>query len=249
VGRIAKQARRQRAAVPDVPWQQARNRPLLIGTSLGHYRITAGTLGGFVVLRRGGLVRGLSNNHVLADEDRGRKGDAILQPGAYDGGLVARDRVGSLAQAVKLKLRGVNRVDAALFAVDGPVGYDPRTLRGVGTLEGLAKTPIDETRAVEKIGRTTGHTRGRVTAFELDNVVVAYDAGDLRFDDQIEVEGEDAAFSQGGDSGSLVFTADGHGALGLLFAGSDQGGSSGTGLTYVNALTRVLSQLKADILA
>lgn len=250
VGRIARQARRKaRAAAPETPWQQDRNRPLLIGSSIGHYRITAGTLGGFVVLRKGGMVRALSNNHVLADEDRGKKGDAILQPGAYDGGLPAKDRVGSLAQAVKLKPRGVNRVDAALCTVDGPVGYDPRTLRGVGTLAGLAQTPIEETRSVEKIGRTTGHTRGRVTAFELDNVVVAYDTGDLRFDDQIEVEGEGAAFSQGGDSGSLVFTADDHRAFGLLFAGSDQGGSDGTGLTYVNAIGRVLSQLKADILA
>ena len=242
----ARAAKRKAAAT--VPWQQGRTRPLLIGASIGHYRITAGTLGGFVVLRRGGQVRALSNNHVLADEDRGRKGDAILQPGAYDGGLPTKDRVGSLAQAVKLKPRGVNRVDAALCTVDGAVGYDPRTLRDVGTLRGLSQTPIEETLSVEKLGRTTGHTRGRVTAFELDNVVVAYDTGNLRFDDQIEVEGVDTAFSQGGDSGSLVFTADGRGALGLLFAGSDQGGSGGTGLTYVNALARVLSQLKADIL-
>ena len=102
---------------------------------------------------------------------------------------------------------------------------------------------------MEKIGRTTGHTRGRVTAFELDNVVVAYDTGNFRFDDQIEVEGaDDAAFSQGGDSGSLVVLRERAGRVGLLFAGSDQGGSNGTGLTYVNALGHVLSGLKADFL-
>jgi hypothetical protein len=240
-------ARRQ-AADADVPWAGAA-RPLLIGASVGHYRITAGTLGAFVVLRKGGQVRVLSNNHVLADEDRGKKGDAILQPGAYDGGHPPQDRIGGLDRAVKLKPRGTNLVDAALSTVDGAVAYDPRTLRGVGTLSGLARAPVTETEAVEKLGRTTGHTRGRVTAFELDNVVVGYDVGNLRFDDQIEVEAEGAgSFSQGGDSGSLVFTSDEHGAFGLLFAGSDQGGSSGTGLTYLNPFATVLSQLKADLL-
>jgi hypothetical protein len=249
VGRVAKQVRRKAAAAPKPPWHQGRTRPLLIGASIGHHRITAGTLGGFVVLRKGGQVRALSNNHVLADEDRGKKGDAILQPGAYDGGRAGRDRIGSLDQAVKLKPRGTNRVDAALCAVSAAVGYDPRTLRGVGTLEGLGKTPIEEVGIVEKLGRTTGHTRGRVTAFELDNVVVAYDTGNLRFDDQIEIEGaDDTSFSQGGDSGSLVFASEDHGALGLLFAGSDQGGRNGAGLTYVNVLPTVLAQLKADLL-
>ena len=248
VGRVAALARR-RAAAPEVPWPQGRARPLLIGVSIGHYRITAGTLGAFVVLRKGGEVRVLSNNHVLADEDRGKKGDAILQPGAYDGGHAPQDRIGALDRAVKLKPRGVNRVDAALGAVDGSIGYDPRTLRGVGTLAGLAKAPVEETRSVEKLGRTTGHTRGRVTAFELDNVVVGYDMDNLRFDDQIEVESDGtAAFSQGGDSGSLVFASDDRGAFGLLFAGSDQGGASGAGLTYVNPFAAVLSQLKADLL-
>jgi len=248
IGRVAALSGR-RAATPDVPWPQGRTRPLVIGASIGHYRITAGTLGAFVVLRKGGEVRVLSNNHVLADEDRGKKGDAILQPGAYDGGRNPQDRVARLDVAVKLKPRATNRVDAALAAVDAAVAYDPRTLRGVGTLAGLAKAPVEQVAAVAKLGRTTGHTRGRVTAFEVDNVVVAYDAGNLRFDDQIEVEGEGTgSFSQGGDSGSLVFTADDHGAFGLLFAGSDQGGANGAGLTYLNPFPTVLAQLKANLL-
>jgi hypothetical protein len=249
VGRVATQARRRAAVGAEDPWQQGRTRPLVIGASIGHYRITAGTLAGFVVLRKGGEVRALSNNHVLADEDRGKKGDAILQPGAYDGGRNPQDRIGKLDQAVKLKPRGTNRVDAAVAAVDGRIAYDPRTLRGVGTLAGLAKAPVEETRLVEKIGRTTGHTKGRVTAFELDNVVVAYDTGNLRFDDQIEVEADGAgSFSQGGDSGSLVFASEDSGAFGLLFAGSDQGGTNGGGLTYLNPFATVLAQLKADLL-
>jgi hypothetical protein len=49
------------------------------GTSVGHYRITAGTFG--CLVRRGGDVFILSNNHVLADVNDGQEGDAILQPG------------------------------------------------------------------------------------------------------------------------------------------------------------------------
>ena len=72
VGRIQKHAAR---------WYQQRQRPVLIGSSVGQFKITAGTLGCFVQARAGGGVCILSNNHVLADENRARKGDAIVQPG------------------------------------------------------------------------------------------------------------------------------------------------------------------------
>ena len=91
---------------------------------------------------------------------------------------------------------------------------------------------LDEGARVAKLGRTTGLTRGRVTAFELDNVTVNFDLGTLRFDNQVEVEGEGSApFSAGGDSGSLIVGEDLRGVA-LLFAGSDQGGANGQGLTY-----------------
>ncbi|WP_277207504.1 hypothetical protein [Isoptericola croceus] len=83
---------------------------------------------------------------------------------------------------------------------------------------------------------------GRVTAIELDDVVVGYgeELGALSFDDQIEVESTgDGPFSRGGDSGSLVYRADDV-ALGLLFAGSETGGEGGSGLAYVNPIDTVL---------
>jgi hypothetical protein len=101
---------------------------------------------------------------------------------------------------------------------------------------------------VAKLGRTTGLTRGRVTAFELDNVVVGYDLGNLRFDDQIEIEGAGTdPFSDGGDSGSLIVDSDLRGVA-LLFAGGDQGGTNGRGLTYANPLQDVLDHLAVDLL-
>ncbi len=234
-------------AGPTRPARQSRQRPLRMGISIGHYRITAGTLGAFVQLGRGS-ARILSNNHVLADQDRGRRGDAILQPGAYDGGRDPDDRVGALAEWVRLSSTRPNRVDAALATIDEGVAYRAAVLTGDAKLKGVLEDPVDVDEVVEKLGRTTGRTRGRVTAFELDNVRVGYDRGDLRFDGQLEVEGAGAGpFSQGGDSGALVHTASGRLAVGLLFAGGESGGSNGEGLTFCNPVRVVLDTLRAEL--
>jgi len=77
--------------------------------------------------------------------------------------------------------------------------------------------------------------------------VVSFDLGDLRFDGQIEIEGAgDDPFSGPGDSGSLIVNAERRG-IGLLFAGGDQGGTNGKGLTYANPLRAVLDALEVDL--
>lgn len=240
IGRIGKQAQ---------SWHRSRRRPLIVGVSVGHHRITAGTLGAFVKGKRDGRPRLLSNNHVLADENRAKRGDVIIQPGAFDGGSASRDRIGSLGAFVRLRARGTNRVDAALATLDPRIEFDPAKLTGRGRLAGVAADPVDEGDLVEKLGRTTGRTRGRITAFELDNIVVAYDTGNLRFDDQIEIEGLGSdAFSDGGDSGSLIFNSRDLRAVALLFAGGDHGGRNGKGLTYANPIGAVLTALRAEII-
>ena len=205
-------------------------------------------LGCFVKTRRGGQPLILSNNHVLADENRGKRGDAILQPGSYDGGKRPKDAVGKLEKFVKLKRSGANLVDCAVCSIKHGIKFDAAKLEGLGRLSGLSDAMLDEGDAVAKIGRSTGLTRGRVTAFELDNLEVEFDLGDLRFDNQIEIEGAgDEPFEDGGDSGSLVVNADLCG-VGLLFAGGDVGGSNGRGLTYANPLRAVLDALKVDLM-
>jgi hypothetical protein len=239
VGRIARQA----------SWEQTRRRPLRIGISVGHHLITAGTIGCFVKLKRDGKICMLSNNHVLANENAAKEGDPILQPGYADGGRKPKDTVGKLGPFVKLKKTGSNQVDAALATLSKSTKFDPSALRGGGKLTGSVGSDLTEFEKVEKLGRTTGRTKGRITAFELDNVVVAYDMGNIKFDDQLEIESSTSSpFSQGGDSGSLIFTAEERLALGLLFAGSDQGGKNGTGLTYANPFPTVLSKLRAELL-
>lgn len=229
------------------PWHQRRNRPLLLGGSVGHYLVTAGTLGGFVRVRKNQSVLILSNNHVLANENQAKAGDPILQPGGHDGGRRPRDVIAKLDTFVRIKKRGANFVDAAVATLEDKIAYDAAELTGLGKLAGLGPDFLDEGLLVSKVGRTTGLTHGRVTAFELDDVGVDFDAGACRFDGQIEIEGAgNDPFSDGGDSGSLIVDGDRR-AIALLFAGSDQGGTNGQGLTFANPLHPVLAAFGADL--
>jgi len=224
-------------------WHQGILRPLRIGGSVGHHAITAGTIGAFI--RLDGVTAVLSNNHVLANENRGALGDAVYQPGPADGGT-AGEQVATLSKFVRLRRRG-NGVDAAAATVVDGINTDHRRIRGIGRLAGLGALP-DIGDPVRKTGRTTGTRRGIVTAIELDNLVVGFDIGDLSFDGQIEIEGTGRnGFSDGGDSGSLIVDGD-RLAVGLLFAGSSQGGSNGRGLTYANPIEPVLQELGATLM-
>ncbi|MDI6893938.1 MAG: hypothetical protein AB1503_03115 [Bacillota bacterium] len=83
-----------------------RVRPLVPGVSIGHWQVSAGTLGAVVRDKRTGELMILSNNHVLANstdgrDGRARKGDPIRQPGTYDGGTEA-DTVAHLERFVPL---------------------------------------------------------------------------------------------------------------------------------------------------
>jgi hypothetical protein len=229
-------------------WHQSRNRPLKIGGSVAHFAVTAGTIGGFVRQRGRAEVYILSNNHVLANENRAKGGDAVLQPGPYDGGTRTRDRVAQLEQFIRLQTHRTNLVDCATARLLLSIKYDAAILTGLGKLNGVSAAPIDEGTRVAKVGRTTGVTRGRVTAFELDDVVVEYEVGNLSFDNQIEIEGVgDEPFSDGGDSGSLIVDR-GRSAVAQLFAGSETGGRNDRGLTYASPIQTVLNQLNVQLI-
>src|SRR5258708_4183987 len=89
VGRVSKHA---------LPWYRTRQRPLLPGSSVGHFKITAGTIGAIAREKKTNRDVILSNNHVLANENVAKIGDAILQAGAFDGGAAARDTVAKLSK-------------------------------------------------------------------------------------------------------------------------------------------------------
>jgi hypothetical protein len=84
---------------------KAKIRPVIAGISVGHYLITAGTIGWFAKDNTSGNVGILSNNHVLANENICLIGDPILQPGVYDGGT-SGDKVASLTRYVPIQFGG-----------------------------------------------------------------------------------------------------------------------------------------------
>jgi hypothetical protein len=225
---------------------QQRVRPLRPGLSVAHPSVTAGTLGGFV--RAAGGLAILSNNHVLAAGDAAALGDAVLQPGPADGGGPG-DRVATLTAFQRFREGQPNLVDAAVATLDAGIEAEPGYLPG-GPLAAPvpAGADVDPDETVEKLGRTTGHTRGVVTAVEVDGVAVQYDAassaqGVRRFDDQIEIQGAAGAFSAGGDSGSVIWRSRDRAPMALLFAGSSTGGAQGGGVTFANPLATVLQTL------
>lgn len=198
-------------------------RPVPIGVSTGHPGITAGTIGARVT--DGSRVFALSNNHVLANSNLGAEGDVFLQPGVADGGRDPDDALGTLFdfEPIRFCQAGVcplNTLDAAVaLTTAGNLGTEtPEDGYGAPRTQTVE---ADLGMQVQKYGRTTGHTVGRITGLNavLD---VSYRNGTARFSGQIVISG--GGFSTGGDSGSLIVTkgllAGDRRPVGLLFAGS-----------------------------
>ena len=184
----------------------------------------------------------LSNNHVLANENNAKPGDAIIQPGAADGGKRPRDRIGSLTRFVRLRPSG-NLVDAACAELAEGMEYHYNWLESLGEINGIRSDPLFEGETVYKVGRTTGVTEGTVGATELDGLRVGFDQGEISFDNQIQIKAVgDKPFSQGGDSGSLIVDANLQ-AVALLFAGN------GVDSTFASPIATVLDKLKIDLMA
>jgi hypothetical protein len=92
-------------------------RPAPGGWSVGHFAVTAGTIGTCVYdILPGGSAHPpqaglgmptnfyiLSNNHVLANSNGGRIGDPILQPGSADTGLFPGDQIAILSRFVPIQ--------------------------------------------------------------------------------------------------------------------------------------------------
>ncbi|MGE5396603.1 MAG: hypothetical protein ACM3MK_03580 [Chitinophagales bacterium] len=216
--------------------RKSRWRPAPGGVSIGHYKITAGTLGTVVYDKHTGKRLILSNNHVLANstnghDHRAKIGDPILQPGPLDGGTIKNDTIARLYRFVPLKEKSYNVVDAA---VARPLrrGLVVPYILGIGTVKEATHARLGM--EVKKSGRTTGLTHSRIRA---TNAIISvdYDGRILKFKHQIVAD----VFDKGGDSGSLVVSEHNH-AVGLLFAGSDR-------YTFINPIHEVLELLHVKL--
>lgn len=213
-----------------------RLRPALMGYSVGHPLITAGTIGARVANNAGVFI--LSNNHVLAASNDANLGDAELQPGPYDGGTDPADRVGTLYAFRPLDFSGGNNtIDAAIAITDvlsvgnstpadDGYGQPSTTIFGDANNDGLFD---DKTQLlglnVQKYGRTTKLTHGTITGINgiVDvcyEVYIIFCLKSAHYVDQLIIT--PGTFSGGGDSGSLIVADDGSlRPVALLFAGSN----------------------------
>jgi hypothetical protein len=227
-----------------------RMRPAPGGISVGHFQISAGTLGclcrGRTAPRNNRLMI-LSNNHVLANSNSAATNDCICQPGPSDGGTCPADQVALLESFVRIVFGGAtNYVDCATGWV-----WTDRVRRELIYLSGGAPVYFNVSSSsvapfvgmlVGKTGRTTQLTQGQITAVGVAANVSYGSAGVAHFKDQIAVSRSGGGdFSQGGDSGSLIWQWDNvRRPVGLLFAG---GGAT----TFANRITRVLDALDINL--
>jgi hypothetical protein len=232
-----------------------RIRPAEGGYSVGHFKITAGTIATCVYdIQPGGTISPpasgigippryyvLSNNHVLANSNDASLGDPILQPGPFDGGTDPADRIARLSRFIPITFNPPvplaqhnNLVDAAV--AEGEFHDLDREIYWTGYVPGWRpKANVTVGTTVQKTGRTTNYTIGRITTINA-TVDVGYGGGRVaRFRDQILTTN----MSAGGDSGSLVTTLDDV-AVGLLFAGSSV-------VTILNQIENVRSLLRVEV--
>ncbi|WP_020470414.1 Nal1-like putative serine protease [Zavarzinella formosa] len=218
--------------------------------ALGQGLIIIGTLGCFVKLADGSNAI-LSNNHVLAGENRGIKGkDRILHPGSLT--FSSAQQAATLTDFVALKpspnnarpAKGnvvFNAVDAAVAALTASVAFSQTYLpsRHQVAPHGTGTPKVGD--KVFKIGRTTGLTHGTITAIGTVVGPIPYDPGNCWFNQQFEIVGDNGTmFSDHGDSGSAILSTTGE-VVGLLYAGN------GT-QTYACPIQAVLSALNCTLL-
>lgn len=241
--------------------RKSKIRPAPGGCSIGHPRVTAGTLG--MVVKKGGLPHILSNNHVLANCNDAVLGDQTWQPGRHDGGT-EKDTIGHLAEFVPIYfiddsncpianaiVRGFNRlaeffkrktrlpnpVSSLVNKVDCAISrplFDEDISQEILEIEipvGFGESKVGD--KVKKSGRTTGLTEGDVIATD-GMANVNYGEKVAVFEDQIIT----SAMSEGGDSGSAVLNEPNQ-VVGLLFAGS-------ISLTIINKIANVIASLRLD---
>ena len=210
---------------------------LISGISIGHPTITAGSLGAFVVKEGQDFM--LSNWHVGVGE-QGKLGDVILQPGAYDiqqvyGEAPSDKYAAGLLESFRVPAAG--QVDAALVkptrAYNPNLFVSPLQRAGVNVVEphpvrlSGPKDPSVGMRVLKE-GRTSGLTRGLVVDIDATlDVNYGGTIGKLTFQHLTVVQGINAPYLQGGDSGSVSREEAGEperqAAVGLNFAGSSEG--------------------------
>lgn len=246
---------------------QSRMRPASGGVSIGHYAITAGTLG--CLVKRDGKTLILSNNHVLANSNHAIIGDEILQPGPADGGVRGRDKLAVLYDFIPVHylheedihnqttqysptpvhaLSNTSR-STSLSSEQAPEVPENRVDAAIASPENqqeVSANIIDLGRIKGMVSATLGVPvvkSGRTTGLT-EGIVEQVDVtADVDYGGGHIARFNDqlmaGSMSQGGDSGSAVLDDKGN-IIGLLFAGS------GT-TTLINRIQNVFLELNITL--
>lgn len=216
------------ANLPTTPWF-IHNGRVACGSSVTAAPIhAAGTLG--CLVERGGVLYGLTNNHVTGDCNHTVIGMHILSPAPFDAApsgpaprAIGRHHSLEPLQSGDPRQVQLQDLDLALFEINDPALVSSMQ----GAYFDTPATHVDPSGGmrVKKVGRTTGITSGTVIGYYATPVAIPYKgtqfASTVYFRDVWGIEGEnDSPFSEPGDSGSLVVTEDGTNAVGVIFAGS-----------------------------
>lgn len=233
-------------------------RPVPIGVSIFNQTdvCASGTLG-CRLFNSTGQQFILSNNHVIAKENLGTAGNPICQPSTGDLAFPNRckkllpDAIGNLSDFQKIQF-----VKSAILAATGPINtidagvalcppgmVDNITpIEGYGAAARLPQEALYVGMPVQKYGRTTSYTKGKIYSLNVEAIINYGTAGYARFKYCIDIRTQFLipAFSAAGDSGSLVVTQADRRPVGLLFAG---GGYD----TFINPISPVLTRFKAGV--
>jgi hypothetical protein len=223
---------------------------------------SAGTLGALVTDADGTLF-GLTNNHVTGGCSHSQVGLPVLAPGVLDvaANLLPPFTLGFHAQVLQMfpgdggNVDVTENTDAAIFKIANPAQVS--SYQGDNYDTPTEVIPPEENMMVEKVGRTTRHTVGRIVGRELLPVRVNVSAANhnyqavILFPEVFVVHGEDGPFSMGGDSGSLVVNRKIDGtlaAIGLLFAGGSDTKAPGNYRTFVLPIGPILDRFGLTLL-
>jgi len=230
--------------------------PIQLGTSGGNVNDIAngfccsGTLGSLVT--KGGTQYILSNSHVFDGDvvtgGNGRVsqiGDQVNQPGLVDNNCSASN-TNIVATVASLSTiyppNSTPNVDCAIAQVQPGMVATNGSILEIGTLS-ASTVAASVGQAVKKSGRTTGLTRGTISALNA-TVSVGYEdecngnSFTKTYTGQIIVSQHHSSFLGSGDSGSLMVedVTTNPRAVGLLFAGSSTS-------AVANPIGPVLAQL------
>ena len=217
----------------DILYLTKYRRPARPGDSVGHYKGAGCTICAGVFDRSAfpGVPSKyyiLGTNHDLARSNNASIGDPILQPSPYDGGTYPTHLIGRLSRYVPIRFDGGNNlVDAAI--VECQFHDLDRDVYWIGNPVAV-RSSVSIGEILQKTGRTTNYTTGKVTAINA-TVNVGWSGGKVaKFIYQIIT----TAICAAGDAGSQVLDM-AKNSVGLYFAGSPTV-SVMNNMAYVQAL-------------